>query len=49
MCQWLWRSSSFLLLLSVAEVTSEPLVGVVDDSGSVGFASVDDGVSALGP
>ena len=48
MCQWLWRSSEFLLPL-VAEVTSESLVGAVDDSGSVGFALVDDGASALGP
>ena len=48
MCRWLWRSSSFLFP-SVAEVISASLVGAVDGSGSVSFASVDDGASALGP
>ena len=44
----MWRSSSFQLPL-VAEVMSEPFLGVVDGSGSAGFASVDDGASVLGP
>ena len=48
MCRWLCRSSSFLLP-SVAEVMSESFMGAVDDSGSVSFASVDGGASALGP
>ena len=48
MCRWLCRKSSFLLP-SVAEVISESFVGAVDCSGSVGFASVDDGASAFDP
>ena len=46
---WGCRSSSFLLSV-VAKVTSELLVGALDDGGGVGLASVDDGArSALGP
>ena len=47
-CRWLRRSSSFLLP-SVTEIMSESFVGAVDGSGSVGFAAVDNGASALGP
>ena len=48
MCRWVCRSSGFLLPL-VAEVMSDPFLGAVNDSGSVSFASVDVGASALGP
>ena len=41
--------NSCFLLSSVTEVVSESSVSVVDDGGSISFASVYGGANALGP